>query len=206
MNAKNTNNPAALIPRPASVLDKVEPGAKRVLALMVSETLAIAQKHLTPVTATQTKGEVESWYLQGRAYYLGKGVSRDHQEAVRWFRRAAEHDHAAAQNNLGVCYQCGEGVPQDYSEAVKWYRKAAEKGDTDGQTNLGACYGSGKGVPKYPTEAVRWYRMAAEQGNAAAQYNLGLYYDNGRGVQQDYTEAAKWYRKAAEQGLSLIHI
>ena len=50
-------------------------------------------------------------------------------EAVKWYRKAAEQDHAQAQVNLGVCYANGQGVAKDDVEAVKWYRKAAEQND-----------------------------------------------------------------------------
>jgi len=59
----------------------------------------------------------------------GDGVKQDHTEAVRWYRKAAEHGNVFAQNNLGVMYNKGDGVKQDYVEAVRWYLKAAEQGN-----------------------------------------------------------------------------
>jgi hypothetical protein len=35
-------------------------------------------------------------------YDSGKGVPKDYEEAVKWFRRAAEQGHSKAQNNIGV--------------------------------------------------------------------------------------------------------
>jgi TPR repeat protein len=58
-------------------------------------------------------------------YALGQGVAKDSAEAARWYRKAAEQGHAAAQKNLGVMYAHGEGVPQDYAEAYKWANLAA---------------------------------------------------------------------------------
>ena len=125
---------------------------------------------------------------------------QEYEQAVDFFRKAAEQGHATAQFNLGVCYDHGQGVAQDYNEAVKWYRKAVEQGYASAQYNLGVCYDNGRGVAQDYNEAVKWYRKAAEQGHATAQYNLGVCYENGQGVAQDYKEAVKWYRKAAEQG------
>jgi S1-C subfamily serine protease len=122
------------------------------------------------------------------------------QEAVVWYRKAAEQGFAKAQTALGRCYANGVGVAQDYGEAVVWYRKAAEQGEPGAQRNLGVRYESGTGVAQNCVEAVKWYRKAAEQGEAEAQYNLGECYWVGHGVQQDYPEAVKWYRKAAEEG------
>jgi TPR repeat protein len=73
------------------------------------------------------------------------------EEALKWFRRAAEQNDAAAQTNLGVMYDFGHGVVRDYAEALKWYRKAADHGDAEARYNLGVIYERGDGVPQnYP--------------------------------------------------------
>ena len=56
-------------------------------------------------------------------------MEQDFNEAVKWFRKAAEQGEYISHYYLGLCYENGEGVPQDKAEAVKWYRKAAEQGD-----------------------------------------------------------------------------
>jgi len=139
-----------------------------------------------------------------RQYNMGV-VSMEREEyenAVRYFRKAAEQGHAPAQNNLGVCYENGKGVEKDVYEAVKWYRKAAEQRYVLAQYNLGVCYANGAGVEKDMDEAVKWIRKAAEQKYAPAQFGLGVCYANGAGVERDMEKAVKWYRKAAEQGLA----
>ena len=136
----------------------------------------------------------------GDCYYDGERVDQDYEEAVKWYRKAAEQGNADAQNSLGNCYHDGEGVDQDYEEAAKWWRKSAEQGDADAQNHLGNCYYNGEGVEWDEEEAVKWYRKAAEQGNADAQNSLGNCYYWEEGVEQNYEEAVKWYRKAAEQG------
>ena len=62
MSTENGNSRFALVPRPPSAIEKAEPGAKRVVALMVSDTLAIAQKHLAPAVTSPTKSEMDNWY------------------------------------------------------------------------------------------------------------------------------------------------
>jgi TPR repeat protein len=64
-------------------------------------------------------------------------VPVDLNEAVKWFRRAADQRDATAQFYLGVMYSEGQGVPQNYAEAAKWYRLAADRGDAQAQYNLG---------------------------------------------------------------------
>ena len=162
--------------------------------------------HLTPATGLKklesraNRGDAASQYELGVRYAKADGPPMAKQEAVVWYRRAAEQAFAKAQAALGRCYASGEGVAQDYDQATKWYRKAAEQGHALAQYNLGSCYVLGQGVQRNYAEAAKWYRKAAEQGDADAQCNLGVFYASGQGVAQDYREAVKWYRKAAEQG------
>ena len=77
-------------------------------------------------------------------YAYGEGVPRDFAEAGKWFRKAANGGHAAAQFNLGAMYTEGQGVAREYAEAAKWYRKAADRGDAKTQFNLGLMYAEAK--------------------------------------------------------------
>ena len=56
---------------------------------------------------------------------MGKEV--DENEAMKWYRKAAEQSHAESQYKLGECYRYGWGLEKDEVEAMKWYRKAAEQ-------------------------------------------------------------------------------
>ncbi len=100
------------------------------------------------------------------------------EEAVKWYRRAAEQGNATAQCNLGYCYDNGQGVEQNLEEAVKWYRKAAEQGNATAQCNLGFCYENGDGIEQNLEEARMWFRKSAEQGNERAQKALSQINDN----------------------------
>ena len=150
-------------------------------------------------------------------YRDGHGIPQDTQEALKWFRLAAEQGHAQTQFMLGRMYHGGQGVPQDYSEAVKWYRKAAEQEVPQAQFLLGQLYYGGQGIHLDYSEALKWYRKAAEQGVAQAQYNLGAMYATRQGTPQEYgqsmaqgygqvstrnyqEEGVKWLRLAAKQG------
>ena len=81
-------------------------------------------------------------------YVSDQGVPNDGQQAVAWYRKAAEQGGAGAQVNLGVMYDYGQGAPKDDQLAVAWYGKAAGKGNTDAQIKLALMYDQGRGVPK----------------------------------------------------------
>ncbi len=144
------------------------------------------------------QGDAFFQHLLGSNYEIGReAVPRDYQEAVRWYRAAAEQGYMLAQFDLGQMYDEGQGVPQNYKEAVRWYRAAAEQGFMLAQFNLGQMYDEGQGVPQNYKEAVRWHQAAAEQRHPPSQNNLGNYYLRGQGVPQDYIQAHMWYNLAA---------
>ena len=196
MSDETENMNFALVPKSFSALGKAEPGAKRILALIVTETLALTQTQKPSARTIVAAAQVENWFQTGEKYYYGRGIPQDYAQAMTWYRKAAEQGHAGAQTNLGVCYELGH----NYVEAVKWYRVAAGHEITMAQFNLGRCYDFGRGVPQDHGEAVKWYRKAAEAGYADAQRRLGECNEEGRRILQDLSEAYKWYTLAAEQG------
>lgn len=149
------------------------------------------------------QGNTEAQYCLGVCYY----TNGDYDEAIAWYRKAAEAGHSvakakvnaieqeikeqeerkkAAQCYLGKCYYCGVGVDVDKAEAVKWYRKAAEAGHKGAEAKANAIEQEIKG--QEDREKV--------DSDAKAQYERGMScWRSG-----DYAEAAKWYRKAAERG------
>ncbi len=136
----------------------------------------------------------------GLMYKKGCGVTKNDQEAIKWFIKAAEQGHKKAQLNLGLMYKKGCGVTKNDQEAVKWLKRSAKQGHMHSQGLLGWMYKNGCEIPKDGKKAVKWYVRAAEQGHIGAQFNLGLIYENGLGVTKNTAEAIKWYSKASELG------
>ena len=73
-------------------------------------------------------GYVWAQLFYGRFLCKGIGTALAPDEAVKWFRKAADQDCPAAFYELGVCYENGEGVERDLVEAETWYRKAVDGG------------------------------------------------------------------------------
>lgn len=160
----------------------------------------VSHIHLeSPKKPDQDDGSAEN--NTGYMYFQGRGVTQDFQQAMVWFRKAADqHNNASAESNLGWMYENGIGVDQDYEQAVSWYRKAAQQGNVAGQFNLGWMYQHALGVNQDYKQAVIWYRKAADQGNVSGENQLGMLYKDGNGVPRDDQQAAMWFRKAADQG------
>src|SRR4029077_8146507 len=102
-------------------------------------------------------------------YIFGDGIPKNDAEALKWLRKAAEHDEPNAQFLLGLNYRWGNGVPKDVAEGLAWIRKAAHQGHLDAQYELGSIYSYGSEVPQNDVEARKWYAWAADQGYSPAQ-------------------------------------
>jgi len=127
------------------------------------------------------QGEAEAQNLLGVMHFYGYGVTQNHAEALKWYRKFADQGKAADddQNTLGWLYQYGQGVRQNIAEAVKWYRKAADSGHAAAQFNLGSMYFYGYGVQQDYTWALYWFRKSAKGGEAKALSALGWMYEDG---------------------------
>lgn len=102
-------------------------------------------------------------------YYNGEGVSPNHVEALRWFKKAAEAGDATAMNNVGILYYHGaDGVSQDTDEAFKWFKKGADKGEASSIYMLGVMHHYGQGTAENTEEGTRLIKKAAELGHELA--------------------------------------
>lgn len=117
------------------------------------------------------------------------------EEAVTYFKEAAEQGYAKAQFYFGACYLDGCGIEQDLTEAIKWWQKAATQGDAKAQFNLGFCYKIGYGVEQDLAKAIQWLQKATEQGDAA-QRDIAL----GGGALDYDTETINHYQRSAKFG------
>ena len=154
------------------------------------------------IRSSAEKGNATDEMFLAMSYAFGYGSKPHGPNAIEWFKKAAEHGNAQAEEQLGALYEYGleDLVPQDYREAIKWYKQAAEHGSARAQFALGLRYSEGDLVPQNSKESAKWIRKSAESGYPKAQYTIGLCYLVGEGVAKSDAEAAKWFRKAAEQG------
>ena len=153
------------------------------------------------------KGHAASMANFGLCFKKGTGgTTVEHEEAFKWFLRAAEAGNPEGQISAAFCY-LGEGSVTsgavNKQEAFRWNKKAAEAGHAGAQYNVGCALYAGHGVPVDRREAFKWYKLAAEAGNKDAQLNLGLCMHNGDGCAVNKREAIKWYTSAAEAGSAI---
>lgn len=100
--------------------------------------------HQQPV-GSSVEVEPREWALQpghkqhcDAAFKLGTWhlTAKEIDKALKWYERAANAGHAAAQYNLGLLYLKGEDVPWDGFKGMAWISKAANAGDAKAQALL----------------------------------------------------------------------
>jgi hypothetical protein len=106
-------------------------------------------------------------------YYLeGKGINKDVQKAVIWFKDAISKPHddiGRAYGNLAYCDEYGLGVDQDPVKAYEYYLLGATNNDNNSYCYLAQCYEFGQGTDKNLDEALKWYDKCIKNGTPAGR-------------------------------------
>ncbi len=154
------------------------------------------------------QGDIEAQIKIGFKYENGEDIEQNIEEALKWYKKAADQGSSNAKVNIGNLYRNGNGVgvPQSDKDALHWYQKAADQGNADGQNLLGIMYFNGTGIDKDNNQALSWFHKSADQGNSDAQVNLGVMYQKGVGGEKNDEKAISWFKKSAEQGNSSAQV
>ena len=148
-------------------------------------------------------------YELGEKYEKGDGVFKDLQDALKWYTKAADQDHAEALFRLSrICsssYASSEwGVEHDKVKARRLLQKAIERGSARAMGHYAWVLSNGDDDGfRYKIDketSAHWYVKSAELGDMGSQCETGYNYYIGSGVPKDFEKAFYWYTKAAEQG------
>jgi TPR repeat protein len=145
-------------------------------------------------------GDSRAQYKYAMELKKGKRISKNINEAARYFKMAADDGNSDAQYRYGCWLLKGKGVEKDEEEGAFFLKRAANDGDPVSQCRYGCLLAQGRGVTKDLEAAAGYYKMSADQGNAVGQHNYGVCLRYGKGVTKDLEEAARYFRMSADQG------
>jgi len=124
-----------------------------------------AFRDLLPFAA---RGDAQAQFAIAEMLRTGQGTRRNREEAVIWYRRAADQDHGAAQCNLGMSLFNGWGVSADPQAAIDWWLRAALNKNAHAMFNLGTVIARGRYVKRDFVRAYWWMMRASENGFSGA--------------------------------------
>jgi len=119
-------------------------------------------------------GNLESHTFLGQVYYFGlhDGGKPDYHKAYEHLLPAAEKDHAASQNMIGVIFKDGLAGKIDRDAARVWLEKAAFNGNGKACFNLSELWNPNAEDRWARIESIRWLIVGDKLGEIAATYQL----------------------------------
>ena len=146
----------------------------------------------------------------GYSYSTGLGVKADTEQALLWFHKAANQNHAESLNSLGVFYSEGRGkAPLDWDKGFSYYKRAADLGHHHAEYQTGISYLRGRGTQpdkekasEYLSRAIKYWLDKVAKGENLSGWDwqrLGAAYESGVGIEQNYVKARECYEKSAAQ-------
>ena len=161
-----------------------------------------SQKAIYYLQKSYDQGISNSANELGLIYLNGKGISQNGEQALKWFKQAAnDHGDTAANACFYIykMYEYGEGVLASSSLANEWLEKSADLNNLNSIEILAKKNYNGQGIPKNPSKAFDLYTKLAEQGKKDAQFQLAIMCAQGIGTNKNLNEHAKWLMEAAKQ-------
>jgi len=112
----------------------------------------------------------QSQKLLGQFFLTGTAVPKNYNEAMKWYKMAAESGDRESQSELAFLYFTGRGGERDLKQAFNWYEKSAYAGLPVAQYSLGIMYYTGSGIDEADLKkAYGWLSLAASQNHPEAE-------------------------------------
>ncbi len=146
----------------------------------------------------------EANFSIGWLFREGDGVEQDYEQALAYYKKAAELGHAGAHESIGHFYAEGYGVERDFTEAFNWRRKGAELGSHTAMYGMAVQLFTSQGTPRDDAKMIELLTLLVAEAEGDSQSYalnlLGIAHELGRGVTADVPRALELYRAAQEAG------
>ena len=96
----------------------------------------------------------------GNLYDAGRGVRRDRDAALHWYKRAYRQGSASAAHNIGVTWR----NENKFTRALGWFKKAVAMGDAESNLEIARFYLS---VKDNPIKAARYLKIVVRSNQCS---------------------------------------
>lgn len=83
----------------------------------------ISQNSVKLLTSLANLGRQEAQFTLAKLFLYGNGVTKDPEQAIAWFIKAAKKGHAEAKNFLGIIYINGSETKIDCKKSIYWFNQ-----------------------------------------------------------------------------------
>ncbi len=126
---------------------------------------------------------------------------KDPQQAVSWFKKAAEAGDVNAQMFMAAAYRYGIGVNKNIDTATHYYIDAARNGNALAQFSLAESFIDSRNSSNNKLGLI-WLNKSVANGNPQAQTKLGSLYLTGKLVEKDTAKGMELLNQAAAEGFA----
>ncbi|CAH0169411.1 tetratricopeptide repeat protein [Peribacillus simplex] len=137
-------------------------------------------------------------------------MSRDkHEEAIRYYEKAAGLGSYEAQEYLAELYLYGDqeiNLKPNHTKALKWFQKLAEQGNDDAMYQCARFYGQGWGTTANSKKAFDYALKSATKGNNEGLKFAGCMYLKGEGTEKNEAKGIEYLKRAARQEDLYAHV
>jgi TPR repeat protein len=153
-------------------------------------------------------GDATAIFKHGQALRYGwGGTTKNIDESIAFYLKAAEKGNDFAMHALGVAYRDGVGVAKNPKTSFEWFLKSAKAGHAFGMRDVGHAYTVGLGVEKNEAEAAAWFEKGVDQDDDYCMYRLAWMHLKSIGVKNPSakTGAALMERAAKKDHLNAMN-
>ncbi|SEQ47005.1 Sel1 repeat-containing protein [Virgibacillus subterraneus] len=149
---------------------------------LVSSTGHLKSKLMCQIILAE-KGDRNVQFQLGKSYEEGLLGETNFEEAIAWYKEAADRGHNKAQwkvNNhfykIGMDYYRDNfsNVEENKKKAFYFFKNAAKFGNKEAQYFVGKMLREGDGVEINKSESLKWLEMAASNGSKKAKLMIRL--------------------------------
>jgi TPR repeat protein len=121
------------------------------------------------------KGSALSMVYIGDTHANGRGVERNIDLGIQWYRRSAEA------GSIEGAFRLSKHLwsKNKYNESIEVLKKIAASGFSPAAFIIGSTYFNGDNVEKNNIEAVKYWKLAEHNGHLLAKRSLSIYLRSG---------------------------
>ena len=147
---------------------------------------------------TQKATDDSILYRVGKMTLDGIGTTKSVENAIDWFKKAADLGNENAQYSLAKIY-LEEKDFEKVNSAIKMLEKLAENNNMMAEYTLGSIYADRESQYYDLEKAIGYLERSAEQDNQFAEYKLGVIYADSESRYYDLEKAIGYLERSAKQ-------
>lgn len=184
-------------------LDPLELGASQNNQVPFAKLTPEISAKIAQLRKDAVAGNLIAMFEMGVVSFEGAYAPQDYDQALEWFRKAAQQKHAGAMVYLSNFYRIGYLEDKDLKKTAELLQEAAQLGHPDAMYLFGCLHTIHPTFSRLSNrnqKVLNWFQLAAKSDHAEAMTALGLALIYGTFDNKNIIEGSRWLKTAALAG------